>query len=217
MNFLLAESTLSAVLTIAEGVGVLAFAMSGLLMAARKRLDLVGVVVLVFLTAFGGGTLRDVLLDRRPFFWVDNEVWVWAVIALAIVGPMVLRAKHLEPTARAVQWPDAVGLGLFAASGTQISLAMGHTPLISTLMGVITAVFGGLIRDVLVNDIPWVISDYQLYSVIAFAGGWLVWALESLGLASVVAVLVGAFAITVVRMLAIVFRWRLPGWKLESR
>jgi uncharacterized membrane protein YeiH len=217
MNFLLAESTLSAVLTIAEGIGVLAFAMSGLLMAARKRLDLVGVVVLVFLTAFGGGTLRDVLLDRRPFFWVDNEVWVWAVIALAIVGPMVLRAKHLEPTARAVQWPDAVGLGLFAASGTQISLAMGHTPLISTLMGVITAVFGGLIRDVLVNDIPWVISDYQLYSVIAFAGGWLVWALESLGLASVVAVLVGAFAITVVRMLAIVFRWRLPGWKLESR
>jgi uncharacterized membrane protein YeiH len=217
MSFLLAQSTLSAVLTIAEGIGVLAFAMSGLLMAARKRLDLVGVVVLVFLTAFGGGTLRDVLLDRRPFFWVDNEVWVWAVIALAIVGPMVLRAQHLEPTARAVQWPDAVGLGLFAASGTQIALSMGHSPLISTLMGVITAVFGGLIRDVLVNDVPWVISDYQLYSVIAFAGGWLVWALESLGLASVVAVLVGALVITVVRMLAIVFRWRLPGWKLESR
>ncbi len=216
MELLLTEEAASQVLVVAEGIGVLAFAMSGLLLAARKQLDVVGVVVLVFLTAFGGGTLRDVLLDRRPFFWVDNEAWVWAVIVLAIVGPMVLRSKYLEPTARAVQWPDALGLGLFAASGTQIALDFGQSPLIATLMGVITAVFGGLIRDVLVNDIPWVISDYQLYSVIAFAGGWLVWGVGVLGFDSLVAVLVGAVMITVVRMLAIGFRWRLPGWKLDS-
>jgi len=216
MDPFLTEATLSRVLIVAEGIGVLAFAISGLLLAARKQLDVVGVVVLVFLTAFGGGTLRDVLLDRRPFFWVDNEAWVWAVIALAVVGPIVLRSKHLEPTARAMQWPDALGLGLFAASGTQIALGFVDSPLIATLMGVITAVFGGLIRDVLVNEMPWVISDYQLYSVIAFAGGWLVWGLGVLGLAPVVAVLTGALVITVVRMLAIGFRWRLPGWKLES-
>jgi uncharacterized membrane protein YeiH len=216
MDAALSGLTLHGVLMVAEGIGVLAFAISGLLLAARKQLDLVGVVVLVFLTAFGGGTLRDVLLDRRPFFWVENEAWVWAVIALAVVGPMVLRSRHLEPTARAMQWPDALGLGLFAATGTQIALGAGHTPLIATLMGVITAVFGGLIRDVLVNDIPWVISDYQLYSVIAFAGGWLVWLLGVLGVAPVVAVMVGALVITAVRMLAIGFRWRLPGWKLED-
>jgi uncharacterized membrane protein YeiH len=215
MEILLAETTLARVLIVAEGIGVLAFGMSGLLLAARKQLDVVGVVVLVFLTAFGGGTLRDVLLDRRPFFWVDNEAWVWAVIGLAILGPVVLRSRHLEPTARAMQWPDALGLGLFAASGTQIALGLGQSPLIATLMGVITAVFGGLIRDVLVNEIPWVISDYQLYSVIAFAGGWLVWVLEVLGLASVVSVLAGALAITAVRMLAIGLKWRLPAWKLE--
>ena len=214
MDFLLAESTLATVLLVAEGIGVLAFAMSGLLLAARKQLDVVGVVVLVFLTAFGGGTLRDVLLDRRPFFWVDNEGWVWAVMALAIIGPLILRQRHLEPTARAMQWPDAVGLGLFAASGTHIALELGQSPLVSTLMGVITAVFGGLIRDVLVNEIPWVISDYQLYSVIAFAGGLVVWGLGALGVAASVSVLVGALLITVVRMLAITLRWRLPGWKL---
>lgn len=214
MDQVLSEATLTQVLIVLEGVGVLAFGMSGLLLAARKRLDVVGVVVLVFLTAFGGGTLRDVLLDRRPFFWVDNEGWVWAVIALAIIGPIVLRSKYLEVTSRAMQWPDALGLGLFAASGTQIALGLGQSPLVSTLMGVITAVFGGLIRDVLVNEIPWVISDYQLYSVIAFAGGWLVWGLGVLGLAPVVAVLLGALAITAVRMLAILFKWRLPAWKL---
>ncbi len=216
MDVVLAPATLATVLVVAEGIGVLAFAMSGLLLAARKQLDLVGVVVLVFLTAFGGGTLRDVLLDRRPFFWVDNEGWVWAVMALAIIGPMVLRSNHLEPTARAMQWPDAVGLGLFAASGTQIALGLGQSPLVSTLMGVITAVFGGLIRDVLVNEIPWVISDYQLYSVIAFAGGWLVWGLGELGVAPSVSVLVGAVVISAIRILAIALKWRLPGWKLEK-
>lgn len=215
MEEIFSEATLTTVLIVAEGVGVLAFGMSGLLLAARKQLDVVGVVVLVFLTAFGGGTLRDVLLDRRPFFWVDNEAWVWAVIALAVVGPVVLRSRHLEVTSRAMQWPDALGLGLFAASGTQIALGLGQSPLVSTLMGVITAVFGGLIRDVLVNEIPWVISDFQLYSVIAFAGGWLVWGLGELGVAPAATVLIGATAITVARMLAIGFRWRLPGWKLD--
>jgi uncharacterized membrane protein YeiH len=216
MDELLSDDTLLTVLLTLEGVGVLAFAASGLLEAARKRLDLVGVVVVAFLTAFGGGTLRDVLLDRRPFFWVANEAWVWVVMGMALVIPLVLRARHLEPTLRAMQWPDAVGLGLFAASGTQIALGMGSSPLVATLMGVITAVFGGLIRDVMLNEMPWVISDYQLYSVIAFAGGLLVWGLGVLGMAPVVAVLISAASITVVRMLAMVFHWRLPGWKLEA-
>lgn len=216
MDEFLSDDALLRVLLTLEAIGVLAFAVSGLLEAARKRLDLVGVVVVAFLTAFGGGTLRDVLLDRRPFFWVANEAWVWVVMGMALVIPLVLRARHLEPTLRAMQWPDAVGLGLFAASGTQIALGMGSSPLVATLMGVITAVFGGLIRDVMLNEMPWVISDYQLYSVIAFAGGLLVWSLGALGMAPVVAVLIGAGAITVVRMLAMVFHWRLPGWKLEG-
>jgi len=206
--------TLATLLVVLEGIGVLAFAASGLLAGATKRLDAVGVAVIAFLTAFGGGTLRDLLLDRGPFFWVANEGWVWAVIVLAIVGPAVLRSRHIEPTAKAMQWPDAIGLGLFAASGTQIALDSGASALVATLMGVVTAAFGGMIRDILVNDIPWVVSSYQLYAVIAFAGGWLVWGLGALGLDPVLAVSIGAVVTMVLRILAIVFNWRLPAWRL---
>ena len=206
--------TLATLLVVLEGIGVLAFAASGLLAGATKRLDAVGVAVIAFLTAFGGGTLRDLLLDRGPFFWVANEGWVWAVIVLAVVGPVVLRSRHIEPTAKAMQWPDAVGLGLFAASGTQVALDSGASALVATLMGVVTAVFGGMIRDILVNEIPWVVSSYQLYAVIAFAGGWLVWALGALGLDPVLAVSIGALVTIALRTLAIVFNWRLPAWRL---
>jgi uncharacterized membrane protein YeiH len=217
VDIALDEATLGQLLVILEGVGVLAFTVSGILVAAQKRLDLVGVVVVAFLTALGGGTLRDVLLDRRPFFWVANEEWVWAVVVLSVLGPLVIRARHLEPTARAMQWPDALGLGLFAASGTHIALLEGASPLVATLMGVISATFGGVIRDILVNDVPWVVKGYQFYAVIAFMGGWLVWGLLVLGVPHVVAVLAGAAAIVIVRMLAIAFDWRLPGWRLGSR
>ena len=81
-------------------------------------------------------------------------------------------------------------------------------------MGVVTAVFGGMIRDILVNEIPWVVSSYQLYAVIAFAGGWLVWALGALGLDPVLAVSIGALVTIALRTLAIVFNWRLPAWRL---
>ena len=208
--------SLDTIFYVGEAVGVLAFAIAGVLAGVRKRLDAVGVVVIAFLTALGGGTLRDVLLDRRPFFWVAHEEWVWVVIVLGITGSIFMRARHFEPTFRAIQWPDAIGLGLFAASGTQIALDAGSTPLIATLMGVVTAAFGGMIRDILVNDIPWVVASYQLYAIIAFAGGWLVWLIGALGAAPALAVGIGAIAITLTRMLAIVFNWQLPNWRIND-
>ncbi len=99
-----------------EAVAMLAFAVSGLLEAARKRLDAVGVVVVAGLAAFGGGTLRDVLLDRRPFFWVAHDgLWLWALLGVCIAAMVFLRSRHFAPTERAMQWPDALGLGLFSA------------------------------------------------------------------------------------------------------
>jgi len=208
--------SLDTIFYIGEAIGVLAFTIAGVLAGVRKRLDTVGVVVIAFLTALGGGTLRDVLLDRRPFFWVAHEEWVWVVIILGVAGSIFLRARHFEPTFRAIQWPDAIGLGLFAASGTQIALDSGTTPLIATLMGVVTAAFGGMIRDILVNDIPWVVASYQLYAIIAFLGGWLVWVLGVVGATPALAVGLGAIAITATRMLAIVFNWQLPNWRAND-
>ena len=197
-----------------EIIGTLAFALSGLIEAARKRLDLVGMAMVAGLAAFGGGTLRDILLDRRPFFWVENEIWVWILSALCIGALLFIRARHLEPTQRAMQWPDAVGLGAFTAGGTQLALNAGVPAIISVIMGVLTAVFGGVLRDIVVNEIPKAFSDHIPYAVIAFTGAWVVVVLNLMNVEAFIAVAVGAVFTIVLRVLALLLGWRLPVWKV---
>jgi len=201
-------------LQVLETIGTLAFGASGLIAAARKKLDMVGVVLLVLVTAFGGGTLRDLLLNREPFFWVQNEIWIWVLAAAAILIQFLVKARNVELSAKAVDWPDAIGLGVFAASGTQIALALGHTPLIAAIMGVITAAFGGLIRDVLIAEIPGLVNDHQLYASLAFVGGLLIWVLEYFTVDATLATLIGALAIIVARIVAMRLGWKLPAWRL---
>jgi uncharacterized membrane protein YeiH len=197
-----------------EVIGTLAFALSGLIEAARKRLDLVGMAMVSGLASFGGGTLRDILLDRRPFFWVENEIWVWILILICIGALLFIRARHLEPTERAMQWPDAIGLGAFTAGGTQLALTAGVPAVVSVIMGVLTAIFGGVLRDIVVNEIPKAFSDHIPYAVIAFTGGWVVVGLNLLNVDAFVAVAVGAIFTIVLRVLALLFGWRLPIWKI---
>ena len=197
-----------------EVIGTLAFALSGLIEAARKKLDLVGMAMVSGLAAFGGGTLRDILLDRRPFFWVENEIWVWILILICIGALLFMRAQHLEPTARAMQWPDAIGLGAFTAGGTQLALNAGVPAIIAVIMGVLTAIFGGVLRDIVVNEIPKAFSDHIPYSVIAFTGGWVVVGLNVLGAEAFVAVAVAALFTIALRVLALLLGWRLPTWKV---
>jgi uncharacterized membrane protein YeiH len=195
-------------------IGTLAFALSGLIEAARKKLDIVGMAMVSGLAAFGGGTLRDILLDRRPFFWVENEIWVWILILICIGALLFIRARHLEPTERAMQWPDAIGLGAFTAGGTQLALTAGVPAVISVIMGVLTAIFGGVLRDIVVNEIPKAFSDHIPYAVIAFTGGWVVVGLNAINADAFVAVAVGAIFTIVLRVLALLFGWRLPIWKI---
>jgi len=195
-----------------ETAATLAFALSGLLEAARKRLDIVGVCVVAGLAAFGGGTLRDVLLDRRPFFWVEHANWLWALLALCIGAMLVLRARHFEPTERAMQWPDALGLGLFCASGTQIALGQGLPAIVAVLMGVVTAAFGGVLRDIVVNEIPRAFKDRQPYAVCAFVGGWVVVAVQQMGLHDGWSLLAGAAVAGGLRVLAMLSGLKLPRW-----
>lgn len=125
-----------------ETLATLAFATTGVLEAARKRLDVVGVCVVSSLAAFGGGTLRDILLDRRPLFWVAHWELLLVVLVFAVLALSFMRSRHFEPTERLIRLPDAVGLGLFTASGTQIALSMQMPALVAVVMGVMTAVFG---------------------------------------------------------------------------
>jgi uncharacterized membrane protein YeiH len=195
-----------------ETAATLAFALSGLLEAARKRLDIVGVCVVAGLAAFGGGTLRDVLLDRRPFFWVEHANWLWVLLALCIGAMLVLRARHFEPTESAMQWPDALGLGLFSASGTQIALGQGLPAIVAVLMGVVTAAFGGVLRDIVVNEIPRAFKDRQPYAVCAFVGGWVVVAVQQMGLHDGWSLLAGAAVAGGLRALAMLSGLKLPRW-----
>ena len=205
--------TLNTFVIALEVLGVIAFALSGVIEAARKHFDLVGVVMVSFVTAFGGGTLRDILLERKPFFWVEQEFWVWALIGLAVALPFFFRARHMELTERAILVPDAIGLGIFTAGGTHIALELGSSPLVSVLMGVITAVVGGVFRYVLVNEVPRAFHDHQPYAVVAFAGGWVVVALDALAVPTSITLLVGSGLIILVRLLAIKFGWELKRWR----
>lgn len=198
-----------------EVLGVLAFALSGVIEAARKQFDLVGVVLVGAITAFGGGTLRDVLLDRRPFFWVENEFWLWILLGCCVVLPFVFKARHIEFTSRAMLIPDAFGLGVFTAFGTLIALQLGSSPLVAVVMGLTTAVFGGVLRDVLVNEVPRVFSDHNPYATLSFFGAWIVVALYHTGLEPALVVLIGSLVIVAARLAAIRFGWQLPRWRFQ--
>lgn len=197
-----------------EGVGIVTFAISGLIEAARKKLDFVGMAMVAALTAFGGGTLRDILLDRRPFFWVQNVNWIYGILALCIFAMFFMRARHIALTERAILWPDAIGLGIFTASGTQIALSDHTPPIVAVILGVLSAVFGGVLRDVVVNQIPRAFSDHQPYSVVAFTGAWVVCLGDVLNWPSFLTLVVSAVFIVVLRMLAIYGGWRLPAWRI---
>lgn len=206
-----------ALLTLIEALATLAFALSGLLVAARKRLDAVGVVVVAGLAAFGGGTLRDVLLDRRPFFWVAHADWLWALLALSAAAMLFMRARHFAPTERAMQWPDALGLGLFTASGTELALVQGLPAIVAVLMGMVTAVFGGVLRDIVCNEIPSAFRDHRPYAVCSFAGGWALVLCQQADLGRSGALAAAVAVATGLRVLAIVTGWTLPPWRPEAR
>jgi uncharacterized membrane protein YeiH len=202
--------------TAVEAGATLAFALSGLLEAARKRLDAVGVCLVAGLAAFGGGTLRDLLLDRRPFFWVVHWEWLWALLALCIAAMFFLRARHFGLTQRAMQWPDALGLGLFSASGTQLALAQDLPGIVAVLMGVVTATFGGVLRDIVCNEIPTALRDHRPYAICAFAGGWALILAQHAGAAPGWSLVLGAAVATGLRVLALVTDYTLPRWSSGS-
>ena len=205
--------SLQTALLLVEIAAIAAFALSDLMEAAHKRLDVVGALAVAGLAAFGGGTLRDVLLDRRPFFWVEHSGYVWFLLGLGLITMLWMRRRHVRPTRRAIVWPDTLGLGLFTATGTQLGLQHGMPPLIAVLMGVITAVMGGVLRDIVCNEIPSAFRDHRPYAVCAFAGGWAYVALLHLGQPGWLALLACVVVTAGLRGLALWRDWQIPGWR----
>jgi uncharacterized membrane protein YeiH len=203
--------TLRFVLEIAATV---AFALSGMVAAARQRMDAVGVCVVAFVAAFGGGTLRDLLLDQRPFFWVRHTGYVWGILALCVGTMLFMRQRHFKPTERAMLLPDTIGLGLFAAIGVDAAMALGLPPLIAVMMGVITGVFGGVLRDVLWTEVPQAFSDHRPSALCAFAGGWVDVALRQFQVPDWAPLLACVLVTGGLRVLALWRNWQLPAWRV---
>lgn len=159
-------------LLVFEVIAVVLAALSAMITAAKKNLDVVGTYSLAVITAFGGGTIRDVLLDRRPFFWVSR--WEYLIIIFALCIPFVYSKRVHDFSRRLVargELVDALGLGFFSVVGVTMALELRLPSAVAVLMGVVTATGGGIMRDMLVNEIPVVFRHgTTLYTTSAFAG-----------------------------------------------
>jgi uncharacterized membrane protein YeiH len=186
--------------------GVFVFALSGGLAAARKRMDLFGFIVVALLPAVGGGTVRDVVLGA-DVFWIADTTVIWVTIAAALVA--FLFSARIERRAMAVAWCDAIGLALFSVLGASKALALTDSPTIAVMMGVTTAVAGGLIRDVVCNDLPLVLHR-EIYATAAFLGSTVYVVAVGHGIGELHALWTGALLCFFARGAGIVFGWSLP-------
>jgi uncharacterized membrane protein YeiH len=199
-----------AVVPAIEFVAVLAAAFSGFAEARNKKMDPVGVFTVAFITAFGGGTLRDVLLDRRPFFWVQHQEYVILILVLTLVATPLMRLAHKVVSTPMFVAADAIGLGFFSIAGVSVASELGSPPIVAAMMGVVTGVFGGVLRDVILNEVPMVLRDGRPYALAALAGCLFYLAIVAAGATAPLATWSASALIVAVRMAA----WR-SNWTIR--
>lgn len=190
--------------------GVVAAAVSGVIAACRKDMDIVGACAVAFITALGGGTLRDLLLGQKPVFWVVDQSFAIVTFIVAVVTFYSSRFQTFS--ARSILVPDALGLGMFSVLGASYGL-QAHTSLfVASLMGVVTGVFGGVLRDIICNEIPYVFArSAQLYATCSFAGAWVyILLVRGFGIAQTIASLFAILVVFLMRILAVKYNLRLP-------
>ncbi len=195
------------ILLVLTYIAVAASAISGSLEARKHEMDIVGAVTIAFVTAFGGGTVRDLLLGRTPIFWVVDP---W--LSIVTFGIAILSFYRLNTISnRLLAIPDAIGLGLFSILGATYALQLNLSAIVAVLMGVITGIFGGVLRDLLCNRIPNVFrQSTELYATCSFIGTWIFVILKWLHLNALIASIIGAIVIFLMRLLAIRFKVTLP-------
>jgi uncharacterized membrane protein YeiH len=192
--------------------GVAVFAASGALAAGKRQLDPVGVLVLALVTAIGGGTLRDVLMGRHPIFWISDPSYIW-VSALAAAATWAW-VRKFPPPERALQYADAIGLAFFSIAGARIAEAGGLSPFVAAIMGAITGCAGGLVRDVLVAEVPLIFRQSELYVTACIIGLAAYFVLAALGMNIEWAATIGMVTIGLIRLASIRWNITLPLMKI---
>lgn len=195
------------ILVILTYIAVTASAVSGALEARKHEMDIVGATTIAFVTAFGGGTMRDLLLGRTPIFWVVDP-WL-SIVTFAATLISFYWLNNISDKLLTI--PDAIGLGLFSILGATYALQLQLSPIVAVLMGVITGIFGGVLRDLMCNRIPSVFrQSTELYATCSFIGTWIFIILTWFNINVIIASTIGAVIIFILRLLAIRFKMTLP-------
>ncbi|MCD1617096.1 trimeric intracellular cation channel family protein [Salipiger marinus] len=190
---------------------VLIFALTGALVASRAQLDVVGFAFLANLTAMGGGTFRDLLLDRHPVFWIAEPLYLGVATGAALL--VFFTAHLLESRYRTLIWLDAVALSVAVAAGAGIAQAEGAPAPVVLVMGVMTGCLGGLLRDVVANEVPLLLKQGEPYATCALGGALALWTATALGLAPGFAALLCAGVTFALRASSLAFGWHIPVYR----
>ncbi|MCJ7871201.1 trimeric intracellular cation channel family protein [Phaeobacter sp. J2-8] len=199
------------ILTLLDYASVFVFALTGALAASRAQLDIIGFAFLACLTAVGGGTVRDLLLDRNPVFWMADPGVILIAVAAAIT--VYFSAHLVESRLRLLIWLDSFALAVAVAAGTGVAIALDQPTTIVVIMGVTTGCFGGLMRDVVANEVPVILRQGELYATAALAGSSTALILLELGFPSEIRLLGCAIITWILRAGSLRFGWQLPLYK----
>jgi uncharacterized membrane protein YeiH len=203
-----------AALYVLDLFGTAVFAVSGALAAGRRRLDLFGALVIAAVTAVGGGTVRDLILDRHPVFWIQDLSYL-GVIAGA--GSLTfVYTSFFRPPRQALEVADAFGLAVFSVVGARVAIGAGAPPAVVVIMSGVTATVGGMVRDVLCNETPLILRK-EIYATAALAGGALYLGLRTAGVSGALASGGTILAVSAVRLAALYWEIHLPSFRVEQR
>lgn len=201
-------------LTIIYLIAIVAEAMSGALAAGRRSMDIFGVAVIAFVTALGGGTIRDLILGRFPLGWTQHPEYIYLVISAGLVTTLI--ARHMGKLKRVFLALDAMGLVAFSLIGCSIALEMGYPPVVVIMSGMITGICGGVVRDVLCNQVP-VVFQRELYAIVSLAVCALFLVLRAFGVGTDANTAISFAAGLTLRWLAIRYSWRLPTFSYREK
>lgn len=194
-------------------LGTAAFAISGALFAMNKKMDPFGVFIIAFVTAVGGGTLRDILIDRNPVAWMDDITYVYVIFA-SVVFAIIFR-KKISYLSKSLFLFDTIGLGIFTIIGTEIGVQQNLHPIISVSLGMLTATFGGVIRDTLSNEIP-LIFHKEIYATACIIGSVTFLILNQFHINQDIVYILTTLMVIVVRLIVVKFKLKLPTFYSKS-
>lgn len=188
-------------------LGTIAFAISGVLVAMNKKMDLFGILIIAFVTAVGGGTLRDILIGQTPVGWMKDMTFTYVILGSAVFAVIVRNKINYLRTSLFLF--DTIGIGLYTIIGVEKGLSAGLHPIICIALGTMSACFGGVIRDILCNEIP-VIFRKEIYATACILGGLSYFLIRKLPLESDFVFMISGAIVIIVRLLAVKFKIALP-------